>query len=287
MAIWEYPYQVHKISINDQLEISYIDEGKGERVLLFIHGLGSNLKAWQKNIKPLSKDFRCIALDLPGYGQSSKNNYPYDMTFFAQAVRLLIESLALEEVILIGHSMGAQIATHIVLNNNDAIEKLILIAPAGFETFSVVDIEWFQSIYQPSILKSLTEERIIKNFELNFFNMPDDARFMIEDRLLMQATEAYDLLCEMIPMCVKGMLDEPIFEQLSTIQTPTLIFYGEKDQLIPNPIIHPKLTTLEVAQQGNQQIKNSQLVMIPRAGHFVQWECAAKINEKILQYIFK
>jgi len=285
MKVWDYPYQIYKTALNAELEVAYIDEGKGSKTLLFIHGLGSNLKCWQKNIKKLSKYFRCIAIDLPGYGKSSKNKYPYDMTFFSQTVSRFIEVLQLENVILIGHSMGAQIATHVVLNNKALIEKLVLIAPAGFETFSAEEKKWFEAIYQPGILKGLSKGRIIKNFELNFFEMPDDARFMIEDRMLMRASKEYDHFCEMVPKCVMGMLKEPIFYKLEKIILPCLILYGENDQLIPNQLIHPRLRICDVAKAGHQQIQNSQLIMIPQAGHFLQWERSSLLNQYIKSFL--
>ncbi|MDO8897890.1 MAG: alpha/beta fold hydrolase [Bacteroidales bacterium] len=67
-----YPFDVKKVQIDENTEIAYIDEGSGKETIIFIHGLGSYLPAWKKNIEGLSSDFRCIAIDLPGYGKSSK-----------------------------------------------------------------------------------------------------------------------------------------------------------------------------------------------------------------------
>lgn len=285
MQDWEYPYDVQKITLSDSVEIAYIDEGKGSRTLLFIHGLGSNLKAWQKNIDFLKKDYRCIALDLPGYGKSSKGEYPFDMTFFAKTVRDLIEKLALTKVVLVGHSMGGQIALHTLLNQEEKIEKLILIAPAGFETFTEEEKAWFQSVFTAAVVKATPEAQIVKNFHLNFHTFPDDAQFMIDDRLLLRKTAAYEPYCKMIPQCVKGMLNEPVFDRLSEITLPTLILFGENDLLIPNKFLHAALTVAQVATSGHERIPDSELKMIPRAGHFVQWEQAEQVNEMVLKFL--
>jgi len=289
MQDWQYPYEVHKIIISDSLEIAYIDEGKDinkdEFVLLFIHGLGSNLKAWSKNIEGLKEHYRCIALDLPGYGKSQKDEYPFSMTFFADAVRTFMDSLNLEKVVLAGHSMGAQIAMRTVLNNSENIEKLILVAPAGLEEFTEKEKTWFQNIFTPTVVKATSEAQIIKNFQLNFYKMPDDAQFMIEDRLLMRESTEYDHYCNMIPLCVMGMLNEPVFDQLLEIHLSTLIIFGENDLLIPNRFLHPNLTTLEVAKKGQAGIPESILEMVPLAGHFVQWEQAESVNGKVLDFL--
>jgi len=52
--------------------LTYIDIGGGEQTLLFLHGMGSNLKAWYKNVLPLQEQYRCIAMDFPGYGRSER-----------------------------------------------------------------------------------------------------------------------------------------------------------------------------------------------------------------------
>ncbi|MEO1411702.1 MAG: alpha/beta fold hydrolase [Bacteroidota bacterium] len=285
MQAWQYPYEVHHLELADSLRLAYVDEGAGAYTLLFIHGLGSNLQAWQKNIDVLKANYRCIALDLPGYGKSSRGAYPFDMPFFARAVRHFIDHLALENVVLVGHSMGGQIAVHTVLNSPERLAKLLLLAPAGFETFSQEERDWFQNFYTSAVVKATPEDQIIKNFHLNFHQFPDDAQFMIDDRLLLRQSSEYDDYCQMIPRCVQGMLQYPIFDQLPELNLPTLILYGAEDALIPNTYLHPQLTTPQVARAGQERIAGSQLRLLPAAGHFVQWEQAAAVNAAIVEYL--
>ena len=72
-------YQEAKSTTVESHEICYVDQGDGEQVLLFLHGMGSSLKAWSKNIPYLSSSFRCIAVDIPGFGQSPKKINPTDV----------------------------------------------------------------------------------------------------------------------------------------------------------------------------------------------------------------
>lgn len=285
MQDWEYPYPVKTVQLLDSIEVAYVEEGKGEETLVFIHGLGSNLKSWKKNIDNLAEAYRCIALDLPGYGQSSKGGYTYDMSFFANTLSLFIQELKLKKVTLVGHSMGGQVAIHTVLDAPSQIDQLILIAPAGFEQFTESERQWFKTFYTPSFIKSASEAQIIKNFQINFYDMPDDARFMIDDRLYMRQMIEYDHYTEMVPQCVQGMLNQPVFDQLNQLSLPTLIIYGEADQLIPNTFLHPTLTTEAVARSGAEQIPNSQLAFISEAGHFVQWEQYKPVNTIIRRFL--
>lgn len=286
MHSWNYPFPTHKIEINDSLQINYIDEGEGSHTLLFVHGLGSNLKAWQKNIKEFRKSYRCIALDLPNYGQSSQGDYPFGMSYFAEVLNSFIDRLGIEKIVLVGHSMGGQTALHFALDYPERLSHLILMAPAGFETFTPQQVQWFEQVYTKAFVQSATEEQIRKNFQLNFYDMPEDARFMISDRLEMRADQAaYDSYCHMIPKCVIGMLKEPVFSRFSEIKTPSLVFFGEEDQLIPNSFLNGHLNTLNVAQAGVEEMPTAELLMVPKAGHFVQWEGAAIIHEKVRDFL--
>lgn len=286
MESWEYSYPVKKVTLFDSLQIAYVDEGQGP-VLLFVHGLGSNLQAWYKNLDSLQLTHRCIALDLPGYGKSDEVSHPYSMHFFAATLHAFITELGLEEVTLVGHSMGGQIAMHTVLASTKNISRLVLVAPAGFETFTAEQQQWFATYVTPMVVKATPDAQIVRNFEMNFHDMPDDARFMIDDRMELKASPAYDAYCEMIPQCVNAMLTEPVFDRLPEIQLPTLVVYGENDGLIPNRFLHPGLTVEEVARAGVEQFPQAQLTILSSAGHFVQWEQSAELNKLIAAFTSK
>lgn len=287
MKPWTYPFEVKYVTINDTTKIAYVDEGKGKQTFLFIHGLGSNLQAWKKNIAVLQNDFRCIAIDLPGYGKSSQRGYPFTMSFFADKVHAVVESLELENVVLVGHSMGGQIAAHLAARTPAYLDRLVLMAPAGFEIFTPEQQLFFTTFVTPAILKSTGEEQIRKNFELNFYSFPADAEFMITDRLALRATPQYDHYCAMIPQCVQGMLNEPILDLLPKISTPVLVLFGKNDQLIPNTYLHPELTPELVAREGVKAIPNAQLVLLDEAGHFVQWDQSGLVNDQLNGFAVK
>ena len=73
-------------------DIAYTDQGSG-KTIIFIHGLGSYLPAWNRNVNELNKNYRCIAIDLPGYGKSSKEPHSGKMSFYAGIVKELVQEL--------------------------------------------------------------------------------------------------------------------------------------------------------------------------------------------------
>ncbi|NND06565.1 MAG: alpha/beta hydrolase [Saprospiraceae bacterium] len=273
------------IQTDHQTQISYTDSGTGP-TMLFIHGLGSNGKAFMLNSSELSQYYRCITVDLPGYGASSKENDRISMTYFAGQLLLFLQHLKLGEVILIGHSMGAQIALHMVHLHPTLATDLVLIAPAGFETFNAMERQWIESMTRPGILKSASYEQIMSAFAANFYVFPGEAQFMVEDRLrLMESKADYDFYCSLIYHATTAMLDEPIFHMLGSVQQNALIIFGNEDQLIPNQILHPGATTKSVAEKGTAQLPLSHLLMVSRAGHFVMFERPRIVNDAIHSFL--
>jgi pimeloyl-ACP methyl ester carboxylesterase len=283
-----YPYPVHYVSLPNGTEIAYVDEGSGNQTIVFVHGLGSYLAAWRRNIEGLKADYRCIALDLPNYGKSQPGDFPFTMTFFAETVASFIRQLGLRRVVLVGHSMGGQIAMTTVLNTDVKIEKLILVAPAGFEVFTPRDKRWMLGFFKPEVVSAATKEQVEQHLAANFSGSrtPYDARFMSADRLLMREYPDYlRSYARMIPKCTAAMLNEPVYDRMPQIDLPTLIIYGKEDLLIPNRFLHPGQTPAKVARDGHNRIPVSELTLIPSAGHFVMWEKARAVNEQIQQFL--
>lgn len=279
-----YKYPVKKIQINEDTEIAYVEQGSGSQTLILIHGLGSYLPAWDKNIPELSKNYRTIALDLPGYGKSSKGNYEFSMTYYAQVIREFCYAMKIDEVVLVGHSMGGQIALTAALQYPDLVKKMVLIAPAGFETFNKGQREWLGNVLSLDAVKYTTVEQIKTNLSYNFYNMPEDAEFMYTDRVAMRTASDFDAYCFAVSRSVKGMTDQPIFDFLPQIKQPTLAIFGKYDNLIPNRILNGGKTET-YAKKGADQMPNCQLVMLDKTGHFVQFENPEETNAHIKAFL--
>ena len=279
-----YPFTTHKVQLAEDLEIAYFDEGSGPATLVFIHGLGSYAPAWKKNIEGLKGDFRCIAIDLPGYGKSSKGYYEASMTYYATVLRDFLDALNIPRATLVGHSMGGQIALTAALAYPDRVEKLVLVAPAGFELFHKGERQWFREVLTPTSVKLTTVDQIKENLYWNFYEMPEDATFMITDRIAMRSARQFDDYCYIIPECVKGMVDEPVFDFLPQIRQATLVLFGRQDNLIPNRFLNGGETE-DIGRQGVEQLPDARLIMVEQAGHFVQFEKAQTVNQAIRTFL--
>ncbi|MDZ7757396.1 alpha/beta hydrolase [Rhodohalobacter sp.] len=265
--------------------IAYIDEGSGDKTLLLVHGLASNAGFWRYNIDALAQDYRVVAIDLPGYGKSDKGDYPYGMDYYAKELVNLMDELSLENVIYIGHSMGGQIGITLALNYPDAIDQLILAAPAGIETFAPGEGAWLANAFSIDGIVNATEPQVRANLSINFYKWSPEWEWMVEERVRMAKDEpemrefAYTVVNS-----VSAMIDEPTSGFLSDLNVPTVIIYGKYDGLIPNRYLNPGFPS-EVFEKGDQLIPNSSLVEIDDAGHMVMIEKPEEFNRTILQSI--
>lgn len=110
--------------------LSIMEAGIGTP-LLALHGLGGTKGSFLPTVAALAGQFRVIAVDLPGFGDSDKPiGAPYDARFFAGAGIDLLDALALDRVHLIGNSLGGRVALEIALRHPDRVGRLALLAPS-------------------------------------------------------------------------------------------------------------------------------------------------------------
>lgn len=281
----DYGYDVNYSQVKN-INIAYIDQGSGDNTLLLIHGLGTYAKGWIKNIDALATNNRVIAVDLPGYGKSDKGYYKYTMDFYAKVLTELLDNLGIEKVTPIGHSMGGQIAMTMALDYSDRVDKLVLISPAGFERFKDGEGDWMIGAMTPDFVKDTPIRSIDTNLRYNFYETPEDAEFLITERIQLRGASDFDRYCYAVSKNVQAMIDGYVYDRFGQISQPTLILWGENDELIPNRFLHAGWTK-DIAKIGAEEIPNNKTVIFPHCGHFVQFEKSDEANNAIIDFIQK
>ena len=268
-------------------EISYIDSGKGDAIIL-IHGLGGNAGHWQMNIGPLAAvGHRVIAVNLPGYGGSTAPEGitgATSLTGYAVAINELVAHLGLKKAVLMGHSMGGQIAILLALQKPAWLQALVLAAPAGLEVFTAAEAAMLRQFATPAYFELQDSAAIRQSFLRNFYKMPPTAEKLIMERIAMKHCVGFSAYCKTISHGVEGMLGSPVAARLSELKLPVLIIAGANDALIPNKLLHPKLTLSELLEQAGAQIEGLEVNLIGEAGHMVQWEAAGEFNNTCVQF---
>jgi pimeloyl-ACP methyl ester carboxylesterase len=112
--------------------LHYIERGAGEPLLL-VHGLGASVFTFRRNLDRLARTFRVIAVDLAGFGGSSRAVRDYTLTAHARRLVELMDALGIERAHLLGHSMGGAVALRLAAVWPERVMRLVLVAPASPE----------------------------------------------------------------------------------------------------------------------------------------------------------
>jgi pimeloyl-ACP methyl ester carboxylesterase len=211
---------------NQEVMIDYSDNGKGDTTLLFVHGWAINKSYWKSQIDYFSKDYRVIAIDLPGFGKSGSNRNNWTVEEYGKDISEVLTQLDLENVILIGHSMSGNIVVETALNNSERIIGVIGIdnlKNLGYERTpenQKEEAEWFAKakknfkpfvtdyIYQALLLENT--DSLIKKRVVDDMTSPDP-KIAIE---ILELGEKYPIVEKLVA------LKKPIY-LISSDNTPT------------------------------------------------------------------
>ncbi|TMA97223.1 MAG: alpha/beta fold hydrolase, partial [Deltaproteobacteria bacterium] len=125
----------------DGIRIHLAEAGEG-RGLILLHGLSATHANWEHTIPAFADRWRVIAPDLPGHGQSAKPDAPYTIDFYAGVIRSLGRELGVREAVVMGNSLGGQIAIELGLSYPTWTRALVLAAPAGGFASAVRTFGW-------------------------------------------------------------------------------------------------------------------------------------------------
>jgi len=123
--------QSHKnfATSSDGLQISYTDQGSGDVALVFVHGWSCDKSYWKNQVPEFSKKYRVVTVDYGGHGKSGTDRDNFTINSFIDDVVAVVDKLDLENVILIGHSMGGAIAILLTLKSLERVKHLLVIEP--------------------------------------------------------------------------------------------------------------------------------------------------------------
>jgi pimeloyl-ACP methyl ester carboxylesterase len=111
----------------DSVAIAYDVRGQGDPALVFVHCWSCDRTFWHNQVDVFAADHRVVTLDLPGHGESGTNRKSWSITGLAADLQVVIEQLGLEEVILIGHSMGGPISVEAARRMPDRVVGIICV----------------------------------------------------------------------------------------------------------------------------------------------------------------
>ena len=106
----------------------------------------------------------------------------------------------------------------------------MLVAPAGFERFGRGEGSWLAEAVNKDYVARTPAEAVYANVAANFYSMPKEARFMVDDRLRVIGGPDFDAYTYAVARSVYAMIHEPVIDRLSRIEVPALVVFGERRQ---------------------------------------------------------
>jgi pimeloyl-ACP methyl ester carboxylesterase len=244
---------------------------KGEgSPLVMITGYSGNSEGWDNvvpRVKTLSEHQRVITLDNRGTGRSSRPEGEYSITAMADDVAGLLDELAVSRAHVLGVSMGGMIAQEVALRHSDKVMGLILVctSPGGKrawelpgQTEACEKLQWMYSPLEGLSPEAVMEELFRLSYYVPFFEANRDT--------LMSVTSEYPIPLETLRKQYDALLHHDTYDRLGEIRSKTLIVHGEDDILL----------LPEGARMLAERIPDSELLMLPEAGHSV---CEEKWDE--------
>ncbi len=274
------PFQT--VMVKDH-RMAYLDIGKGKPVIL-IHGFGGSMWQWEYQYLPLAHTHRVLIPDLIGSGISDKPEATYSPEHLVKFFLEFMNSLKIEQAILIGNSMGAGLAMAMALDYPDRVDRLILISgfPAQIED-SVASPQYRRFLHHrpPLWLATIgnrlagrgTTERLLKEmvYQPELISPSIIERSFHNRQRGGLLTPLYSLLDHI------HSWEERYGQRMANISHQTLLLWGDHDRVFP----------LGVGKQVKNILPQAEWHIIPESGHLPQWEQPEVVNPLILSFLEK
>ncbi|MDR0397567.1 MAG: alpha/beta hydrolase [Candidatus Nomurabacteria bacterium] len=235
----------------DGLMTEYTDIGKG-KVLLFLHGWGSNAAAFDGLFAELKSRYRVVGLNLPGFGGSDEPKTAWDVASYANFVAEFTKKLGLENVYaIVGHSFGGRIILKGVGEGKFKAEKLVFLGSAGVKP------------------QMSAKHRLLK-LGRPFAKLPGFKNVAARMR-----SSDYAATNGVIREVFKKVISEDLTAYMPKIKLPCLLVWGENDTEAP----------ISDAKIFEAKIPNSKLHILPNAGHYVFLDKSDEVADLIADFL--
>ena len=262
------------------IEIYYEDHGSGKPVIL-IHGYPLSGASWEKQLPVLLKAGHCvITYDRRGFGKSSQPTDGYNYDTFAADLRELITQLKLQDVTLVGFSMGGgEIARYFGKYGSKGVSKAVFISSVPPFLLKTADNpEGVDASVFDGIKKAVAADRyaFFTEFFKNFYNADSFMGKRVSEHVVHASWNIAAAASATASLaCVPTWLED-FREDLKRVDVPALVIHGDDDRIVP---------LMAAGERTAKLVKGAQLVVIKGGPHCITWTHADEVNAELLAFI--
>jgi pimeloyl-ACP methyl ester carboxylesterase len=247
----------------DGIRIHYVNYGRGDEAIVFIHGWTCNLNNWRQQFSDFAGRTRVIAIDLPGHGQSDKPQITYSMDLFAKAVDAVLRDAKVSRAVLLGHSMGTPVARQFYRKYTPKTLAIVVVDGPLRQFADKATMEGFmQGFRGPNYKEALTQ----------MFGMMMGPNLSKEAKQEIAAS-ALNTPQHVLLSAMESMIDASIWGD-DKINVPVLAI------LAKNPLYPPNIEELNRGVAPNIEGH-----MWEGVGHFVMMDKPKEFNEVVLAFL--
>jgi pimeloyl-ACP methyl ester carboxylesterase len=266
----------------DGIPFNYVDIGSGDRdPVVLVHGLGGQWQNWLENIPRLAQDRRVVAMDLPGFGMTPEPEDDDDITItrYGRWVNELCDRLGLDQIDLVGNSMGGYIAAEVAIQFPERVSRLVLVSAAGISSAETLQAPILTIGRVATAIASNTAARYRQLASRPITRHMSLALVARHPRLL-KADLAYEGFFKGAGKpgfddALRASLDYDFRDRLTDVKVPTLIVWGERDSIIP----------IRDADEFERLIDDSRKVVMEDCGHIPMAERPEAFNEVLVDFL--
>ena len=259
------------------VKIHYNEAGEGEPVI-FVHGGGPGASGWSNwypNIGPISKHYRAILVDMPGWGQSdsvvvNEERFQYNARVFKD----MLDELKIEKAHFVGNSMGGGTTSKFCIDYPDRVMKHVLMGSAGSgpSLFFPKMAEGIRYIFK--VWKDPTVENFRDLMEVFCYDSSFATDELLERRVASMKSRP-DHLEARAKTNPKYLRPNDLSPELHKVKAETLVIWGRDD----------RFESLDSALKFIWMIPKADLIVYSQCGHWAQYEQAEKFNADLLRFL--
>ncbi|WP_136708293.1 alpha/beta hydrolase [Agromyces sp. H66] len=275
------PYITVGTENSTPIELYYEDHGHGRPVVL-IHGYPLDGHSWEKQSRALlGAGHRVITYDRRGFGASSQPTTGYDYDTFAADLKTLLDTLDLDEVVLVGFSMGSgEVARYLGSHGSERIAGAAFLASLGPYLRKTDDNPGGAAPDFDDLAAQAERDRFawFTGFFENFYNLDENLGSRISEEALRGSwAVAARASWYAASACVDTWLTD-FRADIENVDVPTLILHGTADRILPIDVSARALRT---------RLPDADYVEIEGAPHGLLWTHADEVNAALLAFVAK
>lgn len=254
---------------SDGVEIRFDQQGEGEPTIIFVHGWTNNRSVWGAQMAYFSQQYKVVAVDLAGYGESGYNRANWTMAAFGEDVNAVIEKINPGKVILVGFSMGGPVIVEVAKKAPENLIGLVIV-----DALKDVEMEltpemmaFIDSVYMDGISNPNSEQLMAAGF---YKNNPE-ATFKRVVAMLSAHKNTSRIGWRESLHEAHRWLNEDCIESIQQVRAPIISICSDRKPLNPEAF--------------KKYVSSYQVKIIPDVGHLVMWDNPDEFNRLLEESI--